>query len=56
MKYYFSFIDISLNPFSIHFLTLIELVVQTEEAKKNSLKKKKTTRSYLQNMQSVNFK
>ena len=40
MKYYFSFTDISLNPFAIYFLTLIELVVQTEEAKKNSLKKK----------------
>lgn len=58
MKYYFSFTDISLNPFSIHFLTL-RISGADWRGKKKFLKKKtktKTTRSYLQNMQSVSFK
>ena len=55
MKYYFSFTDILLNPFSIHFLTLRISGADWRGKKQNSLKKK-STRSYLQNMQSVNFK
>ena len=58
MKYYFSFSDILLNPFSIHFLTLRISGADWRGKKKKFLKKKKKkpTRSYLQNMQSVNFK